>query len=183
MSGAEADYTLEPVGQVRWQRHDWVVWEEQPYEFFIVVPTSGGDERVRVDMCRLCEGWVGLGDGITLHGFVMCNECSDAIMNLEHERFTGKYITWPNESPPSTAKKATIKPSLRREVYERDEYGCRYCGARKNLSLDHVMPESQGGETTAENLVTCCKSCNSRKHARTPEEAGMELLPPPEAPS
>lgn len=44
---------------------------------------------------------------------------------------------------------------------------CRSCcGARKNLSVDHVHPESKGGKATLDNCQTLCKSCNSRKGAR-----------------
>ena len=65
--------------------------------------------------------------------------------------------------------------ALRDEVYERDNYTCRYCGSKENLTLDHVIPQSKGGEDSIDNLVTACKSCNSRKKDRTPEEAGMTL--------
>src|SRR5690606_16206547 len=88
-----------------------------------------------------------------------------------------KYLP-PKPVPPErkpTLKKTPIPKGLRRQVYERDYYECRYCGARRGLTIDHVVPESRGGKTTLENLVTCCKSCNSRKSARTPEEACMEL--------
>lgn len=50
---------------------------------------------------------------------------------------------------------------------------CPYCGkamGAREKSLDHVTPLSRGGTHTADNVVVCCRSCNSRKHARTPEE-------------
>ena len=33
----------------------------------------------------------------------------------------------------------------------------------EDLTLDHIIPESHGGHTTAENLQTLCRSCNSHK--------------------
>lgn len=60
-------------------------------------------------------------------------------------------------------------------VYERDHFECRYCGSIRKLSIDHVVPRSQGGSDDEDNLVVACRSCNSRKGARTPEEAGMVL--------
>lgn len=63
-------------------------------------------------------------------------------------------------------------------VFARDGSRCRYCGATKRLSLDHVKPRIQGGDDAADNLVVACRSCNSRKGGRTPEEAGMVLLAP-----
>lgn len=60
-------------------------------------------------------------------------------------------------------------------VHERDGAACRYCGSERNLSIDHVVPRIQGGSNELENLVVACRSCNSRKGGRTPEQAGMVL--------
>ncbi len=70
----------------------------------------------------------------------------------------------------------------RKNIMMRDRYTCQYChkaGSAGDLTLDHVTPRSRGGETTWENLVACCHSCNNRKGSRTPEEAGMKLGRPP----
>lgn len=40
---------------------------------------------------------------------------------------------------------------------------CVYCGATDELSVDHLIPRYKGGTDNAENLVCCCKSCNSSK--------------------
>ena len=50
------------------------------------------------------------------------------------------------------------------------------------VSLDHVVPRSQGGGTSWENLVCCCLKCNVRKGGRTPEQAGMHLISRPVKP-
>lgn len=63
----------------------------------------------------------------------------------------------------------------RHNVFRRDGNACGYCGSKQNLTLDHIVPRSQGGRHTWTNLVTACQSCNSRKGNRTPEEAGMPL--------
>lgn len=73
----------------------------------------------------------------------------------------------------------------RRNVYLRDGYRCQYCGREfppHELTCDHVIPRSRGGETDWTNVVTCCKECNHRKGGRTPEEAGMKLLREPKRP-
>ena len=70
-------------------------------------------------------------------------------------------------------------------VYSRDRNTCQYCGhrlPRVELNLDHVIPRSQGGTSTWENIVCSCHSCNRRKGGRTPKEAGMKLLHPPRRP-
>lgn len=61
-------------------------------------------------------------------------------------------------------------------VFARDGGACRYCGSLDNPTFDHVAPRCQGGGDEAENLVVACRSCNSRKGGRTPEQAGMALL-------
>lgn len=56
-------------------------------------------------------------------------------------------------------------------VLDRDAHTCVYCGVSGvSLQLDHVIPRSRGGADTPDNLVACCKSCNSSKGARTPDE-------------
>ena len=67
---------------------------------------------------------------------------------------------------------------VRQRVFERDAYRCRYCGDYHSLSVDHVIPVSLGGSNDISNLVTCCMWCNSRKGAKTPDQAGMVLLTP-----
>ena len=69
------------------------------------------------------------------------------------------------------------------EVFSRDGFFCQYCGRETHdLTLDHVVPRSQGGGHSWENVVSACKSCNRRKGGRTPEQAGMRLLSEPRAP-
>src|ERR1044071_4929165 len=44
----------------------------------------------------------------------------------------------------------------RRNVFKRDHYTCQYCGVQpgaEELSIDHVIPRSQGGASTWENCV------------------------------
>ncbi len=76
-------------------------------------------------------------------------------------------------------------PLTRRTILARDQYTCQYCGAQPpkgQLTLDHVVPRSRGGEHTWDNVVAACIPCNQRKRDRRPEELGMSLLSPPAAP-
>jgi len=70
----------------------------------------------------------------------------------------------------------------RRNIFARDSNRCQYCGKKfptSELSLDHVIPRSQGGDTSWDNIVCCCVRCNVRKGGRTPDEAHMKLTRPP----
>ncbi len=75
-----------------------------------------------------------------------------------------------------------IPPVNRREILRRDHHSCQYCGSKKSLTLDHVIPRSKGGQHTWDNVVTACESCNSRKGDKTPKEVGMDLRTKPKAP-
>ncbi|MFO7973768.1 MAG: HNH endonuclease [Candidatus Hydrogenedentota bacterium] len=76
------------------------------------------------------------------------------------------------------AAREPIPHWMRRAVLDRDQGICRYCGQRAmTLQLDHIVPVSQGGHSTVANLVTACAECNLKKASRTPEEAGMTVLP------
>ena len=73
----------------------------------------------------------------------------------------------------------------RRNIYARDSNRCQYCGKKfptSELSLDHVIPRSQGGGTTWDNIVCSCVDCNVRKGGRTPRQANMTLIRKPEKP-
>jgi len=63
----------------------------------------------------------------------------------------------------------------RHRLYKRDGNQCAYCGCKKNLTIDHIIPKSKGGDNSWLNLVTCCATCNRLKGDRTPEEANMKL--------
>lgn len=73
-------------------------------------------------------------------------------------------------------------PLTRLNIFRRDGFRCVYCGSLHDLTLDHVIPRSQGGRDTWENLVTACNRCNHRKGNRTPEQAGMKMLRRPYRP-
>jgi 5-methylcytosine-specific restriction endonuclease McrA len=73
-------------------------------------------------------------------------------------------------------------------VFLRDKYKCSYCGSQCSYiegnppTVDHVWPQSKGGESTYENCVTCCQTCNGKKGRKTLEECGLTLLNKPYMP-
>lgn len=90
------------------------------------------------------------------------------------------------ETDVARAKAAELRDSeLRAAVRHRDKGRCRYCEVKVRWSdrrsaqggvFDHVDPTIAAG---AANLVVSCRGCNSRKGKRTPDAAGMTLLPVP----
>ena len=71
----------------------------------------------------------------------------------------------PNEYPAFT----------RFNLFLRDRFSCVYCGSRRELTFDHVIPRAQGGRTSWENVATACAPCNLKKGGRTPRQAGMHI--------
>ena len=67
-------------------------------------------------------------------------------------------------------------------LFLRDEFQCQYCGAKGELTFDHVVPRADGGVTSWENVVAACSPCNLKKGAKSLRRAGMSLRKPPRAP-
>jgi 5-methylcytosine-specific restriction endonuclease McrA len=64
----------------------------------------------------------------------------------------------------------------KQNVFWRDHNTCQYCAksfSSEQLTVDHVIPKSRGGEKSWTNLVAACKKCNQKKGCRTPQESGM----------
>jgi hypothetical protein len=66
--------------------------------------------------------------------------------------------------------------SIREYVKEHENSGlCAYCGARDDLTLEHMLPRFRGGPDHPDNAVRVCGSCNSRKRGmRLYEWYGLE---------
>ncbi|MEM7423068.1 MAG: HNH endonuclease [Pseudomonadota bacterium] len=68
-------------------------------------------------------------------------------------------------------------------LFLRDGFRCQYCGAKGEMTFDHVVPRSRGGRTTWENVVAACGKCNLRKSNLTVRQAGMSLTRLPQRPT
>lgn len=61
-------------------------------------------------------------------------------------------------------------------VLERDSYECAYCGEAAN-QVDHVIPRAKGGTHDLDNLVACCRRCNSLKGSKSVFLGGSSTPP------
>lgn len=89
--------------------------------------------------------------------------------------------------PSVVVLKDFVKPAktaafTRFNLFLRDEFCCQYCGAKGEMTFDHVLPRSRGGRTTWDNVVAACSPCNLQKGARTMQHAGMHLRKKPVRP-
>lgn len=61
-----------------------------------------------------------------------------------------------------------LTTELRRQLVAADDHRCAYCrttqaNSGQPMVLDHIIPESKGGETVFENLCFACRRCNEFK--------------------
>jgi 5-methylcytosine-specific restriction endonuclease McrA len=90
--------------------------------------------------------------------------------------------------PSVVSLKTYVKPArhpafTRFNVFLRDRFSCQYCAAREDLTFDHLVPRSKGGQTTWENVVTACAPCNLRKGGKLASEARMAPFEKPIRPT
>ena len=74
----------------------------------------------------------------------------------------------------------------RQNLYHRDNYTCQYCHQSHpahQLTYDHVVPRSRGGETNWTNVVTACIRCNLKKGNKFLHQINFNLLREPREPS
>ena len=90
--------------------------------------------------------------------------------------------------PSVIALKNFIQPSknpnfTRFNVFLRDKFACQYCGDKKDLTFDHLLPKSRGGLTDWNNVVTACSSCNVKKGGKLYKDCDLKLANKPYAPT
>ena len=65
---------------------------------------------------------------------------------------------------PDAERDRTVPAALRRKVLAREGNACLACGCRHRLQAHHVVPFSEGGTTTLDNLITLCRRCHTAVH-------------------
>ena len=137
----------------------------------------------------------------------ICLGVADAIDTNDHSRY--EWDTWRDINPTGNGQKFIqtshdfiLAPKIiilkdynkipvfevkltRRNVFIRDNFRCQYSGRKLRINeatLDHIVPESRGGKSDWNNLVTCDRAINSKKGHKTLAEAGLKLINYPKKP-
>jgi 5-methylcytosine-specific restriction endonuclease McrA len=105
----------------------------------------------------------------------------------EYDRFV-RSPSFEMRLPSVVSLKTYVHPArhpafTRFNVFLRDRFTCQYCGARDDLTFDHLIPRSRGGQTLWENVVTACAPCNLAKGGMMPADAEMWPYQTPYRPS
>jgi hypothetical protein len=99
------------------------------------------------------------------------------IEQLEKRKFAA--TARPRRTEKASPKQRHIPAHVRRQVRERDK-GCTFpkptgelCGSRHRLEYDHIVPFSEGGEATVENIQLRCSAHNQLEAER---RLGQEFM-------
>ena len=90
-----------------------------------------------------------------------------------HDDWIVRSARWETPVPAIIMLRDYMKPKTavrfsKSNIFLRDRFTCMYCDKhleKRDCTLDHVKPTSQGGKTTFENCVTACGPCNANKGA------------------
>lgn len=133
------------------------------------------DEGISRFACALCED-----EGYAEFPYEKMGVCGRCVRSLAHTylmshsgeadpRFCSEEEFAAISAERRRAKPYTKTPipySIRKAVLERDAYRCQQCGDHHDLHVDHIFPESKGGEAVMENLQCLCRTCNIKKGAK-----------------
>ena len=119
---------------------------------------------------RRQEAWIELADRLRLSRANVVAAC--VFLNMGRSAawvVKNLHIAKADVELVAAASKPLLRQPRRRTKPEGDPV-CTYCGATHDITKDHVIPKSRGGDRGVGNKVWACRNCNSSKGARTPEE-------------
>lgn len=98
--------------------------------------------------------------------------CNSTVLKIEIEALI--YVKIPELAKKYNAEREglTTRRLIKEQVSKEDwkellnkfDNSCAYCGTQSDLTKDHVLPISKGGKHEVKNLVPACKNCNSSKN-------------------
>jgi len=98
--------------------------------------------------------------------------------NKNKERVRANHKRWRDLNPSKVIKNRAAKHNIKESYTAADKLitltefnnRCFNCGSIENLHIDHHRPLSKGNSLTLQNAVILCRSCNSSKRAKDPED-------------
>ncbi len=149
---------------------------------------------LRINTAGVPVDWLSWQDAVCLHARNLVSwTYGEDVMEVHggHSRLTGEQTLITLNSILACKGKVYGKvrkepPLTNRALFRRDQNVCLYCGnpfKECDLSRDHVVPISRGGQDRWMNVVTACRRCNAHKGNLLPDECSMELLALPYRPN
>ena len=97
---------------------------------------------------------------------VLCKKCkhkkNGKYRHSDKGRASGKR-SWNKRRKSISIVVSTLTDTEWEEIKKRYDYRCVYCGKKKPLTQDHIIPVSKNGHHVKGNIVPACQSCNSIK--------------------
>ena len=185
---------------MRWEARcawEYVQLHGDPFRFFNL-------PSLRMPTCSLrclrCKTQLEIDFAVIRHAEVYdydcehCNACNcfssiAAITKLDRFRERGeKYqrawqrlVYGDDDDDGKRRRRSGISSKLRWQVLHRDDFQCRYCGAKpgeSELHIDHVLSKADGGNDIIDNLVTACVPCNLGKGSDSVRNAFVPVYLP-----
>jgi 5-methylcytosine-specific restriction enzyme A len=100
----------------------------------------------------------------------VCHWCEKSHVSNDSfcsEQCKTKFYSWlETEHAAIRGRRPTYWNMIRRNALERSGNRCEICNDDKNLSVHHIIPLAEGGDSTAQNLRVLCHTCHARIHGR-----------------
>ena len=172
--------SLRDAGETAWSLGEMVAYSGMSIDDCIVAASVLKEEGlIKGPGVVVCDDWRGKGN-VRVHYFTL----SDHEMNsrkivgrLVQQQLVRSGVEVPRRKPvaPRSVRSGRIQidAETRTIVWNKSHGFCWYCGIEMhpftNFHVDHVWPVADGGSNQIDNLVPCCKPCNSRKATRPAE--------------
>jgi 5-methylcytosine-specific restriction endonuclease McrA len=113
---------------------------------------SGENTFVHTGLCRWCETPLDSEHSFDSCCSLRCRDLFYSWVEREHASIRGRRPQFWNV--------------IRRQILQRDGYRCQICGQREDLSVHHIIPLSEGGDSTSGNLRVLCHTCHQKVHGK-----------------
>ena len=148
-----------------WQNGSGLSVEMSPAALEVALCDAQHIGRVDVDETASRAGDIDIGETAADTGDIDNGETAAHARDIDTTRVNKGHVP---ASRPHVKQRAKhdIPPALRRKVKARDKGTCRvpWCRSSRNCDQHHIIPVSQGGQHTLENLITLCESHHIAHH-------------------
>jgi len=133
------------------------------------------NEKHRLKKCSICKEY----KAIAKRKENICYDCYYEEYNSRPEVIARKYFDLSNRK--KLYEKGNFSKADWLAIMNQFKWRCFYCNIklkRGTRTVDHIIPITKNGKHIKENIIPCCRSCNSRKNNMDPsmwmQKIGLE---------
>ena len=149
-------------------------------EWDVVLDPFCGCATACVAAEQLCRQWIGIDISPSAEVITKIRLQDEALQVKPDDPDPSAAVTIQTDAPirTDTTETATQIRLPRASIHKHELYGqqegrcagCRYFLPFRNMTMDHIVPQSKGGTDAKENLQLLCNACNSTKSTRSQTE-------------